>query len=95
MKDYRKCDTFLPTDVTCVLYLPLFRTQVLSPRLPNILFAAPNGLHWCLNNAHWLTIPHGQTHNVVAFLRLEFAIGDCGQHLPIEVRGQGGFEQTI
>ena len=43
------------------------------------------------------TIPHGQAHNVVAFLRLEFAIRSCGapaskephKFLPIEVRGRG------
>ena len=37
----------------------------------------PRGLRWCLNHAHWLTIPHGQTHNAVAFLFLEFMIEDC------------------
>ncbi len=47
------------------------------PEAPETCFSAHNGRHWCLNNAHWLTIPHGQDHNVVAFLRLEFAIGDC------------------
>ncbi len=54
---------------------------MLSPSLPTYLFAAPNGLHWCLNHAHWLTILHGQTHNVVAFLCLELMIGDCGAPL--------------
>ena len=52
------------------------------PEAPEALSAAPDGLHWCLNDAHWLTIPHGQTHNVVAFLRLESAIGECGAPLP-------------
>ncbi len=50
------------------------------------------------NNAHWFTIPHGQTHHVVASLRLEFAIKGCGapaskaphKFLPIEVRGRWG-----
>ncbi len=46
------------------------------PEAPETFLAAPNGLLWGLNNAHWLTILHGQTHNVVAFLRLKFVIGD-------------------
>ncbi len=54
------------------------------PEAPETFFAALNGIHWCLNNAHWLTIPLGQIHNVVAFLRLEFAIGNCGAPLSKE-----------
>ena len=64
-----------------LLYVVLFGTHILSPTLPTHFVAVPNGLHGCLNNAHWLAIPLGQIHNVVAFLCLEFAIRDCGTPL--------------
>ncbi len=96
-----KCGTFLKTYVYTInglLFVLLFRTHILSPRLPK---------HFCFstqlpplvpNNAHWLSTSHGQTHHVVASLRLEFAIKGCGapaskaphKFLPIEVRGRWG-----
>ncbi len=94
-----RCYTFLQYVLSiisgCVVLVTTSDTYFV-PEASETFFAAHNALHWRLNNARWLTIPNGHAHNVVAFLCLEFAIGDCkapfskGQHLPIEVRGRRG-----
>ncbi len=82
-----RCDTFLQTCYIergiingFVVLVTILDTRFV-PEAPDTFFSAPNGPHWRLNDAHWPTIPRGQTHNVVALLRLEFGIRDCGAPL--------------